>query len=192
VLLAPALNTHPNPRRLELSITGGPACLGQDGGLDHQGHPSQNVGVSAKHFAANDHEGTEQFNGIAQRRSEIYLRGFEIVVRESQPWTTCPLITLNGLTRQRPAADHRCPAPRLGSWYRDDRLVRWPQRRAQMNAGNDLLEPHCSPDEGDPGARRRIYIVKTAPRPKTPPDRHLQQGEGGEGRIRVGFIGTAR
>ena len=55
-----------------------------------QGVQKEDVGVSAKHFAVNSQETdrTAVDERVSQRAArELYLRGFEIAVRESDPWT---------------------------------------------------------------------------------------------------------
>lgn len=54
------------------------------------GIQSQGVGVSAKHFAVNSQESDRTLvdERVSQRAArELYLRGFEIMVRKSNPWT---------------------------------------------------------------------------------------------------------
>ena len=92
VILGPGLNIHRNPlcgRNFEY-FSEDPVVTGKIGAAVTLGIQSQGVGVSAKHYAVNSQETDRtRVDERASKRAlrEIYLRGFEYVVRESNPWT---------------------------------------------------------------------------------------------------------
>nr|WP_155993560.1 glycoside hydrolase family 3 C-terminal domain-containing protein [Prevotella sp. P6B1] len=152
VILGPGMNLHRNPlcgRNFEY-YSEDPLLTGKIAAAYIQGVQSQGAGVSAKHYAINSQETdrTAVDERVSQRAArELYLRGFEIAVRESDPWTI--MASYNQVNGQYSMGNHDL----LTKILRDDWgfkgivMTDWIGIRdglttiSEVHAGNDLMEP---------------------------------------------------
>lgn len=162
VWLAPAMNIHRSPlcgRNFEY-YSEDPFVAGKTGAAMVRGIQSAHIAASVKHFACNNKE-TNRSNSdsrLSERAlREIYLRGFEMVVKEADPWTIMTSYNImNGIrTSENPELLKGILREEWG--YEGLVLSDWwnhANHAKEVAAGNNLRMPHAKEDQ--------IYAAKEA------------------------------
>ena len=152
VILGPGLNLHRNPlcgRNFEY-YSEDPIVTGMIGTAVTKGIQSQGVGVSIKHYAVNSQETarTKVDERVSQRAlRELYLKGFEMTVRQSDPWTVMSAYNKVNGTYAQGDKDLLTTILRDEWGFNGIVMTDWIVRRSdlpvsqEVEAGNDLMMP---------------------------------------------------
>ena len=150
IWLTPAINIHRNPlcgRNFEY-LSEDPLLAGKIAAEEVRSMQSLGIACSVKHFACNNKEtNRNKSDSIISERAlrEIYLKAFEIVVKEADPWTI--MTSYNKLNGIYTSANYELITDILrGEWgYRGMITTDWvtlavPEE--EIIAGNDIKMPN--------------------------------------------------
>ena len=176
VWLTPAINIHRNPmcgRNFEY-YSEDPYLTGKMAASLVCGIQKNHIGASVKHFACNNKETNRKHSDsrVSERAlREIYLKAFEIIVKEAQPYTI--MSSYNALNGYRASENTDLLTGILRDEWHFDGLVTsdWWTRAEhykEVNAGNDLKMGNGFPDRlrkaMDAGALSRDVLETSAKR----------------------------
>ncbi len=141
IWLTPGMNIHRSPlcgRNFEY-YSEEPLLTGKMAAAKVRGIQSQNIAATPKHFAANNKETNRRdCNSVVSERAlrEIYLKGFEICVKESKP--RCIMTAYNPINGERASECHDMLTDILrGEWGFDGIVMTdW---RAHSYHGNEII-----------------------------------------------------
>ncbi len=152
--MAPAVNLHRSPlcgRNFEY-WSEDPLLTGKLAAAMVRGIQSQHIAATVKHFACNNKETNRKHSDsrVSQRAlREIYLRAFEIIVREAQPWAI--MSAYNIINGRRASESKELLTDILrGDWgYTGMVMTDWWNRAEhykEILAGNDLKMANGYPE----------------------------------------------
>ncbi len=154
VWLAPAVNLHRSPfcgRNFEY-WSEDPLLTGKLAAAMVRGIQSQHIAAAVKHFACNNKETNRKYSDsrVSQRAlREVYLRAFEIIVREAQPWAVMSSYNLINGRRASESRELLTDILRMDWGYTGMVMTDWWNRAEhykEILAGNDLKMANGYPE----------------------------------------------